>query len=366
MALKHEVYTVGWICPLPKEQAATLLDEYHDKLPVQRYDTTYILGRIDIHNVVLACLPSMGTNATASCAIRLRSGFKSLRFILLVGIGGGVPTRHDVRLGDVVVSVPGKSHTGVVQYDFGTKLQDEKLKIHKSQPDRLSDLLLTAVGALSTTDSQRTTENDLGHRLSQYAKGLAEKFPSMRKSCRPEVDRLFKADYRHRDDDMSCDEAHCDLSHLEERPPRAKGNVPHVHLGLIASGNEVMRDALERDRLAKELDVLCFEMEAAGLMAGIGCLVIRGICDYCDSHKNKEWQEYAAAVAAAYARELLKLVPGLQRDSRGDDAHSSGQTSFDQSKASGGQFNNISGAINVYGGKSMVGGTYSAQGDMHF
>jgi hypothetical protein len=39
------------------------------------------------------------------------------------------------------------------------------------------------------------------------------------------------------------------------------------------------------------------------------CLVIRGICDYADSHKNKQWQEYSAAVAAAYAKELLSVIP---------------------------------------------------------
>ncbi|CEO59881.1 Putative WD domain-containing protein [Penicillium brasilianum] len=50
-------------------------------------------------------------------------------------------------------------------------------------------------------------------------------------------------------------------------------------------------------------------MEAAGLLNNFPCSVIRGICDYADSHKNKEWQGYAAAVAAAYAKELPLVVP---------------------------------------------------------
>jgi nucleoside phosphorylase len=70
-----------------------------------------------------------------------------------------------------------------------------------------------------------------------------------------------------------------------------------------------MKDALIRDRLAADKDVLCFEMEAAGLMNTFPCLVIRGICDYSDSHKNKEWQGYAAMVAAAYAKDLLQRIP---------------------------------------------------------
>lgn len=76
----------------------------------------------------------------------------------------------------------------------------------------------------------------------------------------------------------------------------------------MASGNQVMKHGKTRDQLAQELNVLCFEMEAAGLMDGFPCLVIRGICDYSDSHKNKRWQEYAAATAAAYAKELLSVI----------------------------------------------------------
>ncbi|KAF3191749.1 hypothetical protein TWF225_000970 [Orbilia oligospora] len=69
-----------------------------------------------------------------------------------------------------------------------------------------------------------------------------------------------------------------------------------------------MKNAIVRDKLAAENDILCFEMEAAGLMNQFPCLVIRGICDYSDSHKNKEWQGYAAMAAAAYAKDLLREV----------------------------------------------------------
>jgi nucleoside phosphorylase len=82
-----------------------------------------------------------------------------------------------------------------------------------------------------------------------------------------------------------------------------------VHYGLIASGNQLMKDALYRDGLAEKWKVLCFEMEAAGLMNDFPCLVVRGICDYSDSHKNKEWQAYAAIAAAAYAKDLLYTIP---------------------------------------------------------
>ena len=51
-------------------------------------------------------------------------------------------------------------------------------------------------------------------------------------------------------------------------------------------------------------------MEAAGLMnTKFPCIVIRGISDYADSHKNEVWMEYAAATAALYARDLLRTMP---------------------------------------------------------
>jgi nucleoside phosphorylase len=83
-----------------------------------------------------------------------------------------------------------------------------------------------------------------------------------------------------------------------------------VHYGTIASGNQVRKDAAERDRVSAELGgVLCFEMEAAGLMNSFPCLVIRGVSDYADTHKNYKWQAHAAEAAAAYAKELLSVIP---------------------------------------------------------
>jgi nucleoside phosphorylase len=124
-----------------------------------------------------------------------------------------------------------------------------------------------------------------------------------------ENDILFEAEYDHVGGGTTCDQ--CDMSKLVLRPGR-KGTEPVVHYGTIASGNQVMRHGGTRERWRQESEVLCFEMEAAGLMNNFPCLVIRGICDYADSHKNKRWQEYAAAVAAAYAKELLNIIPGSQ------------------------------------------------------
>jgi nucleoside phosphorylase len=122
-------------------------------------------------------------------------------------------------------------------------------------------------------------------------------------------DQLFEAEYDHRGNDSTCE--NCDMSRLVHRATRSR-DVPIVYYGLIASGNQVMRHGRTRDRLGGELNVLCFEMEAAGLMDNFPCLVIRGICDYADSHKNKQWQGYAAATAAGYAKELLSIIATSQ------------------------------------------------------
>jgi nucleoside phosphorylase len=150
------------------------------------------------------------------------------------------------------------------------------------------------------------------HKLCEHLSVMIETFPTLRDDFThqgTQHDRLFEADYDHQGDDATC--ARCDVERLVHRSDRVR-DAPVVYYGLIASANQVMRHGVTRDRLRRHLNVLCFEMEAAGLMNRFPCLVIRGICDYADSHKNKRWQPYAAATAAAYAKELLCTIAGKQ------------------------------------------------------
>jgi hypothetical protein len=122
-------------------------------------------------------------------------------------------------------------------------------------------------------------------------------------------DRLFRADYDHPDaQSPTCQ--HCEVAQLVDRDSRLNQD-PAIHYGLIGSGNRVIKSSHVR-HLLREQNILCVEMEAAGIMDSFPCLVIRGICDYCDSHKNKRWQPYAALAAAAYAKELLGTIPVLE------------------------------------------------------
>jgi len=304
-------YTIGWICALPCEMAASraMLDELHDNLDQRRNDSNnYIFGSVRAHNIVIACLPSgvYGTTSAATVAIQMLASFPSIRFGIMVGIGGGVPGGDaDIRLGDVVVSKPTGTSGGVVQYDFGKTIQGgDFVRIGSLNKPPLS--LLTGVSNL-----------EAGHilGLSKIPLHLSEmiaRYPSLKAKFTyngQSHDRLFRSDYEHPHSETTCE--NCDASRAIERPLR-EGTDPVIHYGTIASGNQVMKHGATRDRLQRELGILCFEMEAAGLMDSFPCLVVRGICDYADSHKNKLWQEYAAATAAAYAKELVLAIPPNQ------------------------------------------------------
>jgi nucleoside phosphorylase len=302
MNFKHDDYTVAWICALPLEMAAakTVLDKIHPPLPQPETDhNVYTLGNVASHNVVVACLPSgvYGTTSAAIVLAHMLLTFPSLRFGLMVGVGGGVPSK-DIRLGDVVVSMPTAVSGGVIQYDYGKTLRDGHLQ-RTGSLNKPPQYLLTAV-------SQIRSEYMVSG--SHIKKGISEMLQKGQMS-RPGQDWLFKPDYHHESKYTDC--SACDQPQLVIRPTR-KTNEPVIHYGLIASGNQVVKDAKTRDSIAKELDILCFEMEAAGLMDQLPCLVIRGICDYCDSHKNKEWQGYAALTAAAYTAALLAVVPSAK------------------------------------------------------
>ncbi|TEY29166.1 hypothetical protein BOTCAL_0965g00020 [Botryotinia calthae] len=197
-------------------------------------------------------------------------------------------------------------------------------------------------------------------------------------------DFLFKATFDHIDDNPTCT-ACVEQGALVQRDPR-RNTYPKVHCGNIASGNTVMKNAQERDELAKKEDVICFEMEAAGLMDSFPCLVIRGISDYADSHKNWKWQPYAAAVAAACAKQLLLLIPPQsvkelepmssnqtlnQEKSGGGSGSGSGSGSGNgngngsgrgSGSGSGNQDNNFTGQFSTNGGKQFNGGQFNSGG----
>ncbi|KAJ9269877.1 hypothetical protein DTO212C5_4051 [Paecilomyces variotii] len=299
-------YTVGWICALQEEYecACRMLDEEFDGPDINEANdnNTYVFGRIGGHYVIIGCLPAgiYGTSSAAAVAKDMARSFPNLRFALMVGIGGGAPTPdRDIRLGDVVVSQPQGTLNGVVQYDLGKQLP-KKLFQRTGVLNSPPAVLLGVIPEIRrrASDPRKTDQ------IAQHMRRMDD----MPEYYRPQHDRLYHSDYLHQGG-KTCE--CCSNDQLVQRVDRSSNSREvSVHYGTIASGNSVVKDSSVRDRYAKDpdLNILCFEMEAAGLMNNFPCLVIRGICDYCDSHKNDEWHNYAALAAAAYAREMLLVL----------------------------------------------------------
>ncbi|KAK8038807.1 hypothetical protein PG993_007218, partial [Apiospora rasikravindrae] len=312
--LANEAYTVGWICAIYTEHVAAraFLDEEHEspEYSAQHDNNSYTLGRMGKHNVVIAVLPDgeYGTTSAATVARDMLHSFPNVRIGLMVGIGGGAPSaKNDIRLGDVVVSAPRDGRGGVFQYDFGKTIQDQTFREtgFLAQPPTVLRTAISGIKARYESD---------GHTIQEAIDTALQSKPKLRKRYRrpdDSTDHLYRTDVTHPvNNDASCITLYsADTSALILRQERDDDDDnPAVHYGLIASANQLMKDAVLRDKLAQGKDVLCFEMEAAGLMNHFPCLVIRGICDYADTHKNKEWQGYAAMTAAAYAKDILKLI----------------------------------------------------------
>ncbi|KAG2414217.1 hypothetical protein HFD88_003408 [Aspergillus terreus] len=301
-----------------------MLDHRHVRLPNQsKHDeNNYTLGSIAGHNIAIACLPEYGTNKAAIAAKSMQATFPNIRFGLLVGVGGGVPgpftdtgPANDIRLGDVVVSLPAGQGGGVIQYDLIRREVDgfRRVGVLNKPPT----LLRTAVASLRA-------ERRLGRQLTGL---IEEAFVPDDESCEDqngddeesEADRwtypgterdvLFRPGYKHHGGAKDCVKCIAAKGAGDVITRRARKTThPKVHYGNIGSGNSLIKDGFERDELGQRDNVICFEMEAAGLMDDFPCLVIRGISDYADSHKNSSWQPYAAASAAAFAKQLVRTI----------------------------------------------------------
>ncbi|KAF4547993.1 Hypothetical protein D9617_33g038570 [Elsinoe fawcettii] len=289
---ENHCFTIGWICALHTEYTAAkvFLDQTYDTdYQDTRDNNDYTLGRIGKHNVVIAVCPDSeyGIAAAANVARNMARSFPKVRMGLMVGVGAGIPyASNDIRLGDVVVSSSADQTGPVIQFDMGKRLSDGSFKI----TSRLDNPPLPLRAAVNGLRSKHDIE---GNGIQTMVDEALTKIFKRSKYLRPaqETDRLFSADSLH-----------------PENGRKIRGEEddnPAVYYGPIGSSNTLLRDATKRDELGRLHHILCIEMEAAGLMNHWPCLVIRGICDYADSHKNKRWQGYASMTAAAYAKSLL-------------------------------------------------------------
>ncbi|KAK6543001.1 hypothetical protein TWF694_006932 [Orbilia ellipsospora] len=305
--IPNRYYTVAWICALPVERtAASLILEVSHEGPLETHPgdkNNYQLGSIGQHNIVIAILPfgRYGTVNATVVASHIKLTFPSIETYLMVGVGGGIPsTNHDIRLGDIVVSKPENDFGGVVQYDLGKTLPGGHFQ-RSGALNKPPQMLLTAIASLKAKHDQgRSNIPDYLAKVFLENPDLAGEYAYQGSAN----DTLYKPEYTHESGPT------CESYRMEELVLRGdrSGSHPVIHYGIIASGNQVIKDGITRDHIGVDVGAICFEMEVAGLIDHFPCLAIRGICDYSDSHKNKRWQPYAALTAAAYAKELLYQI----------------------------------------------------------
>ncbi|TIA18324.1 purine and uridine phosphorylase [Aureobasidium pullulans] len=329
-------FEVAIICALPLEASAVvdLFDEHyddeHDIYGKQEGDSNaYSTGRIGQHDIVLAHMPGMGKSSAASVASGLRSSFTGITLALIVGICGAVPIPSPdkpIILGDVIIS------NSVIEFDFGRQYPD-----HFERKSGTKDTLgrpNSDIRALLSKLEVRHLREKLGEKILQNLANLREKIDTARYPG-VDQDRLFAATHRHmhraesssRDclclmarshsdpvckkaSECTCDVLECNLLATLENSTRrkrldAEAPTPLVHIGTIGSASTVMKSAEHRDLIAQGDNIIAFEMEGAGVWDNLPCVIIKGVCDYADSHKNKRWQGYAAATAASAAKAFL-------------------------------------------------------------
>ncbi|WP_437287502.1 phosphorylase family protein [Sorangium sp. So ce406] len=291
---------VGIVTALPEERAAMLAmfeRTYHWSFAGQGAGLVYDLGVLPAHgggcHVVALALAGMGNNVAAARGTLLLTHFPEVEAILMTGIAGGVPSPSHaddhVRLGDVVVS----GERGVIQYDFVKKTR--RVTEVRASPRPPHARLLEAVRLLES-DALAGARPWEGH---------VERAKHLEGAARPEAAR---------DVLLASQKPFERVEHPVDRK-RTDGQ-PRIFKGPIASGNVLLKEPVWRDRLRTQHGAKAVEMEGSGIADatwehGVGYLVVRGICDYCDKNKNDDWHMYAAVVAAAYTRAVLgRMVSG--------------------------------------------------------
>ncbi|KAG4273757.1 hypothetical protein FPRO04_01398 [Fusarium proliferatum] len=274
----------------------------------------YSVGCIGSHNIVLAYMPGMGKANAAAVAAGCRASFPNIKLALVVGICGAAPflrgTGDEIVLGDVIIS------DGIVQYDLGQRLPERFVR-----KDTLSQSLARPsleIRSLLAKLKSRRSRMKLRSKVATYVHKL-QKLPDLKAEYPgAQHDRLFESTYRHLRDGMACEECGCSGELVSRSSFNQSSRQPSVHFGLIASGDTVMKAGEERDDIVQREGVVGFEMEGAGIWDIFPCVIIKGACDYADSHKTKGWQNYAAVTAAACAKAFLEdWVPSVTSDIHG-------------------------------------------------
>lgn len=124
------------------------------------------------------------------------------------------------------------------------------------------------------------------------------------------------------------------FSYLKRIFPDPEYKKPNVYSGIVLSGNKVIANNEEIKRFKKIwAKALAVEMEASGIAAALyqmknapSFVMVKAICDFADSEKNDDWQEYAAYASAVFVlncifTESVSLSKNMSRKPVSSPAH---------------------------------------------
>jgi nucleoside phosphorylase len=323
-------FKIAIICALSVEFDAVeaLLDEHYESYGKQRGDLNfYQTGRIEKYNTVLVSLPEIGKRSAASVASSLLISFPAIDLAILTGICGGVPfpsAGTELILGDVIIS------SKVAEYDFGKLYPDgfQQKGDYTETLGRADRDIRSFLSALKTRRLQyQFQERHLNHLSRLKSLDNRWQYPGAAQ------DQLFEATYRHKHRhqtamttcictnctsneypmygkalESDCNQLGCTERLIKRNRLTARNPSPRMHFGTLGSGDTVMKSGEHRDKMVERTGIIGFEMEGVGICDSLRCVIIKGVSDYADSHKNKIWQEYAAGTAASCTKAFLEVL----------------------------------------------------------
>ncbi|XP_043786750.1 uncharacterized protein LOC122711774 isoform X4 [Apis laboriosa] len=309
---------------------AIITAQYCEKLAVDsmienketfvRYTTVgesnvYTLGNIGAHRIVCTKLPTVGhtreaMTAAGNTTTRLLGTFQKVDFVFLIGIGGGVPHYTDynkhVRLGDVVISYPTPLNNKYIYVYCESAKTNENGDYHFETKEYCPpNLCLQEIAANLKHQSENESNPPWQTYLKEGLDILTNQTEHDFKSPPPESDKLYMAIGERDVIEVAHPTAPSDAIYK-----RING-CPRIHLAPIASGRYIARDDQLRQKFAVRFGALAFDTEMDAVVESIlgNCresfAVIRGISDYKDGSRIKEWQPYASLAAASVMKSII-------------------------------------------------------------
>ncbi|KAK9504610.1 hypothetical protein O3M35_010908 [Rhynocoris fuscipes] len=274
----------------------------------------YTLGNVGEHRIVCTKLPTLGytreaVTSAGNTTTRLLGTFQKVDYVFIVGVGGGVPhytdyTKH-VRLGDVIVSSGLPPNNAAYTYCENVRNSGDgeytfEYKSHNPASNTIQEL------AKKLKEQYESSGDSPWYEFMKEGLSVLES-QNEHEFSRPSVDtdKLYMAIGEKDVIEVAHPQPHDDVdgSRLE--------GCPRLHLGPVASGRCVSKDARLREAFSTKSQAIAFDFESDSVIESIvgNCrdswALIRGIADYKDGQRKGPWQPYASLAAAALVKAII-------------------------------------------------------------